>query len=382
MALRKFQSAKQQGWETGYGLGLANGTFLGRCEAVIRKAVHDRGVDGFWNVRVLYITSGKGYPYAPIDHAIIESLRPIVRELIIGNPDNDPVKIGAPIHNVEGLIALYRPDLVIVLDGMNLSVERVDTIRQRGIPTAVWLTDDPYYTDFTIKMVPHYDYIFTLERNCLSLYQELGCSQVHYLPFAAQSTIFRPQNVSISTRKDISFIGSAYWNRIALFDQLAPYLSGKNISISGIWWERLRNYKLLASKISPGTWLNPEETSKVYNSAKIVINLHRAYDDDAYNSNSKRIQAFSPNPRTFEIAGCGVLQITDVRDDLIQFYKPGIEVVTYSTPVELMEKMEYYLQHEEERRHIALRGLYRTMRDHTYANRMAQMLRTVFGGGG
>ncbi|CAM4274789.1 glycosyltransferase [Paenibacillus alkaliterrae] len=382
MALRKSQSAKQLGRETGYGLGLSDGTFLGRCEAVIRKAVNDRGGDGFWDVRVLYVTSGKGYPYAPIDHAIIESLRLIVRELIIGNPDNDPVKIGAPVHNLEGLIKLSRPDLVIVLDGMNLSVERINSLRQMGIPAAIWLTDDPYYTDITIKIAPHYDYIFTLERNCLSLYQELGCNQVHYLPFAAQSSIFRPKPVSISMRKDISFIGSAYWNRIAVFDRLAPYLSGKNVSISGIWWERLQNYKLIASKVSPGTWLNPEETSKVYNGAKIVINLHRAYDDEAYNSNSRRIQAFSPNPRTFEISGCGVLQITDVRDDLGQFYKPGIEVVTYTTPEELREKMEYYLQHEEERRFIALRGLYRTMRDHTYVNRMAQLLRTVFGGGG
>jgi spore maturation protein CgeB len=74
-----------------------------------------------------------------------------------------------------------------------------------------------------------------------------------------------------------------------------------------------------------------------------------------------------------------VLQLTDVRDDLVNFYTPDYEIVTYTSPEDLVEKMEYYLIHEEERKQIALRGLYRTMRDHTYANRLSSMLAIVFG---
>ena len=77
-----------------------------------------------------------------------------------------------------------RPDLVLVLDGMYLPVEQMDAVRAMGIRTAVWMTDDPYYTDMTIGWVHHYDYVFTLEFNCVAHYQNLGRAQVHYLPFA------------------------------------------------------------------------------------------------------------------------------------------------------------------------------------------------------
>ncbi len=371
--------AKKRGYKDGYEAGYTNGVRLGQCEAVIQKAIRDRAPNPVWDVRVLYVTSGKGYPYEPLDHAIIGSLRPLVRELIIGNCDNDPIRIGSPEANLETLAANYQPNLMIVLDGMNLSLDVVDRIRSMGIRTAIWLTDDPYYTDFTASYAPHYDFMFTLEVNCVSLYQEMGCAQVHYLPLAFYPEMFRPKPAPIRKQRDICFIGSAYWNRVALFDKLAPYLANKRIFISGIWWERLNQFKLLASQIQLNTWMHPEHTANAYNGAKVVINMHRAFDDQAYNNNSRGIIGASPNPRTFEISGCGTLQLTDIRDDLVNFYTPDYEIVTYASPEELMEKMNYYLTHEEERKQIALRGLYRTMRDHSYANRLSNMLAIVFG---
>ncbi|NRF95259.1 glycosyltransferase [Paenibacillus frigoriresistens] len=379
MAEVKKSSSSRRGKKDGYEAGLSNGVRLGQCEAIIQKAIRDRIPNPVWDVRVLYVTSGKGFPYEPLDHAIIGSLRPLVRELMIGNCDNDPIRIGRPEANLETLAAVYHPDLMIILDGMNLSLDVVDRIRSMGIRTAIWLTDDPYYTDHTVSYATHYDFMFTLEVNCVSLYKEMGCPQVHYLPLAFQPDMFRPKPIPHGMHRDISFIGSAYWNRVALFDRLAPYLSNKRILISGIWWERLEHYKLLASQIQLNTWMQPEQTANAYNGAKIVINMHRAYDDQAYNNNSRRILGASPNPRTFEISGCGVLQLTDVRDDLVNFFTPDYEIVTYTSPEDLVEKMEYYLIHEEERKQIALRGLYRTMRDHTYANRLSSMLAIVFG---
>jgi spore maturation protein CgeB len=369
---------RKRGNKHGYEAGYTNGVRLGQCEAVIQKAIRDRAPNPVWDVRVLYVTSGKGYPYEPLDHAIIGSLRPLVRELIIGNCDDDPIRIGRPEANLETLAAVYQPNLMIVLYGMNLSLDVVDRIRSRGICTAIWLADDPYYTDHTASYAPHYDFMFTLEVNCVSFYQEMGCAQVHYLPLGFNPDMFRPKPAPIGLQRDICFIGSAYWNRVAMFDKLAPYLANKRIFISGIWWERLKHFKLLARQIHPN-WMHPEHTANAYNGAKLVINMHRAFDDQVFNSNSRRIIGASPNPRTFEISGCGTLQITDIRDDLVNFYTPDYDIVTYASPEELIEKMNYYLTHEEERKQIAMRGLYRTMRDHTYANRLSNMLAIIFG---
>ncbi|WP_025699813.1 CgeB family protein, partial [Paenibacillus durus] len=116
-----------------------------------------------------------------------------------------------------------------------------------------------------------------------------------------------------------------------------------------------------------------------YSGSKIVINLHRSHVDDAFNNNTLAISAASPNPRTFEIAASGTLQLSDVRDDLASFYNPGEEIVTFSTPQEMIDKIRYYLTHEEERQAIVLKGLERTLRDHTYPKRVNQLLATIFG---
>jgi spore maturation protein CgeB len=357
----------RRGWDLGHKLGSSYGYHQGRCEAVMRQLAPSPL--GWWNVRVLYITSGKGFPYSPLDQSVIEAFQGLVRELVILNPTQDFVSAARQI----------RPDYVLVLEGMNVPVEQIDLIRAEGIRTAVWLTDDPYYTDITVNMARHYDYVYTLELECVPFYQENGCAQVHYLPFGANLSIFRPKLIPIHFRKDISFIGSAYWNRVTVFDQIAPYLAAKDVYISGIWWDRLKNYRLLSPKIDLNKWMGAEETACFYVGTKIVINMHRATDDATFNFNSRLIGAVSPNPRTFEIAGCGTLQLTDVRSDLSRFYTPGEEIVTYSSAEELKHKIEHYLRHEDERRAIALNALRRTMQEHTCSHRVAAMLRIVFG---
>ncbi|MNI92288.1 Spore protein YkvP [compost metagenome] len=107
--------------------------------------------------------------------------------------------------------------------------------------------------------------------------------------------------------------------------------------------------------------------------------MHRSPIAESVNNNTIGVTASSPNPRTFEIAACGTLQLVDVREDLASFYTPGVEIETYSTSDELMQKVNFYLTHEKERQEIALRALEKTYRDHTYSNRIHQMFEYIFG---
>ncbi|WP_333474204.1 CgeB family protein [Paenibacillus gyeongsangnamensis] len=363
----KSGSGWRRGWKKGVRLGREYGYHFGRCEAVLRGTPNMP--PGWWDVRMLYVTSGKGLPYSPLDQSIIEALGQLVRELIVLNPAQDLV--------TEAL--QKRPDIVLVLDGMHVPTERIVKLREAGIRTAIWLTDDPYYSDVTVQWVQPYDVVFTLELECVAFYQQNGCAAVHYLPFASNTSIFRPKIIPVDYRYDISFIGSAYWNRVAFFDQLAPYLAHKRVYISGIWWDRLTHYRELAKKIELNKWMNPEETAAYYNGAKIVINMHRSADDRSFNKNNQGIKAVSPNPRMFEISSCGTLQLTDIREDIARFYTPGTEIVTYENAEDLIAKIEYYLSHEEERRAMALNALRRTLQEHTYMQRMGHMLRLLFG---
>ncbi|BCG60645.1 CgeB family protein [Paenibacillus sp. URB8-2] len=366
LPLTQAEQAKLQGRLNGFKSGYDEGYFRGRLAILDGRPEEPLPVR---DIHVMYVASGKGYPYSPLDEAVLSSLQSLTAAVTVTDVR----------QNLLELACANKPDLVLVLDGMDLPLEQIDRIRGIGIRTAIWLTDDPYYTDFTLGLVNHYDYVFTLERNCIEYYRQLGCAEVHYLPFAAYRPHYRPTISRTSITREVSFIGSAYWNRVNFFREIMPQLMEFNTVINGIWWDRLPEAPLYGDRIEIGKWMSPQETSVAYSGSKIVINLHRSHVDDVANNNTLAISAASPNPRTFEIAASGTLQLSDVRDDLATFYKPGEEIVTFSTPLEMIDKVHYYLTHEEERQAIALKGLERTLRDHTYPKRVNQLLTTIFG---
>ena len=56
-------------------------------------------------------------------------------------------------------------------------------------------------------------------------------------------------------------------------------------------------------------------------------------------------------------------------EEMKDFFIADKEIVTYESPDEAIEKIEYLLEHEEERTAIAEAGKIRTLTDHTVVNR-------------
>ena len=98
-------------------------------------------------------------------------------------------------------------------------------------------------------------------------------------------------------------------------------------------------------------------------SSRIVLNRHIA---DA--------GLYANNMRLYESTGVGSLLLTDSRHNLSELFAPGSEVVAYENPGDLVEKALYYLAHEDERAAIASAGQSRTLREHTYQVRMAELV--------
>lgn len=325
------------------------------------------GLD-FWNKKVLYIHPIHGGTYKVISQGIIEGLKKMVLEVFTARAEQD----------VANLAEQIKPDLVLVLLGDTFPINQVNALRALGIKTAVWFTDDPYYTDVTSKIAPFYQYVFTQEISCVPFYQLLGCSQVHYLPLAVNTKVFHFNRKNDSFLFDVCFMGTAWNDRISLFDQIAPFLSKKNALIVGPNWNRMKNYHLLSDKIRLEV-LSPEVSAFFINHSKIVINNHRSYDDNTvFSKNSNKLPALSINPRTFEISACCAFQISDIRQRLKCYFEQGKEIETYSSHSELMEKIDYYLEHEDERNLIARRGHCKSLKYHSYEHRLSTLLKVIF----
>ena len=105
------------------------------------------------------------------------------------------------------------------------------------------------------------------------------------------------------------------------------------------------------------------EMFRILRGAPIALNRHIAVAERNAN-----------NMRLYEATGVGTMLLTDARDNLAELFEPGREVVTYAGEDDLVESVLHYLAHEAERRAIAKAGQERTLREHTYALRMRELV--------
>ena len=79
------------------------------------------------------------------------------------------------------------------------------------------------------------------------------------------------------------------------------------------------------------------------------------------------------NMRLYEATGVGSCLLTDWKSNLGELFADDVEVVTYKSAAECVEKVNYLLAHDDARRAIALAGQRRTLRDHSFDNRAVQL---------
>ena len=81
------------------------------------------------------------------------------------------------------------------------------------------------------------------------------------------------------------------------------------------------------------------------------------------------------NMKQFEIPAAKTLQISDACG--AGWFEDGEEIVLVDSPIELQEAVGYYLDADEEREQIAIAGHERAASDHTYHDRMREVIERV-----
>lgn len=112
------------------------------------------------------------------------------------------------------------------------------------------------------------------------------------------------------------------------------------------------------------------DLNKIYSSAKVVV-------ADTFCTNFNKPYYFSN--RVFEQTGKGAFVIHPYIKGLEDCFELGKEIVSYEYDnfEELKSKIDYYIEHPIEREEIRKAGHERTKRDHTFTNRLKDMLNTI-----
>jgi spore maturation protein CgeB len=139
------------------------------------------------------------------------------------------------------------------------------------------------------------------------------------------------------------------------------------VSIWGPWEKKLDKNSILRKCIVKDGFFTPEEMVVMFNSSKIVLNLHSWFGNWNY----------GVNPRLFEANGCGAFQLSDYKEEIPELFEPGKEIALYNDFDELKQRAAFYLSADKERQDIAEKGLARTQKQHTYRHRMEEMFYTI-----
>ena len=118
-----------------------------------------------------------------------------------------------------------------------------------------------------------------------------------------------------------------------------------------------------------------EDNIKVMGYADYERELPLIYRDSRINLNitSKTIVSGIPK-RVFDILNCGGFCLTNYQPEIAELFVDGRELVMYTDMDDLLEKVEYYLAHEEERVRIAEAGYQKVISQYLLENRLSEMI--------
>jgi hypothetical protein len=137
-----------------------------------------------------------------------------------------------------------------------------------------------------------------------------------------------------------------------------------NIKLWGLGWDKYEKYRPFACGLAK----NGEELSKIYNGTKICPGI-----------NPNISAAF----RSYEIIGSGAFYLcnyippeNDVAD-IRKILSEGEDLILYNGKQDLLDKVAYYLKHEDERIALAERARERITREVTHENNMKTLFETM-----
>jgi len=243
-------------------------------------------------------------------------------------------------------------DLVLVFKGAGLDPAVIGKLRRRTRARwANWFPDDPHSLTVSTRLAPAYDCFFTHDSSSLDRYRGVG-ARAHYLAFGCDPAYLRPEDASARWRAALAFVGS----RDPLRERVLRELADLGLSVWGPGW--------------PNGPVYGGDFVRALSGATVGLNLHQQFGDGG----DPARYGTGANMRVFELAAVGTPQLSDAKADIARHFTPGREIVLYSSIAELRDQARALLADDALRRSLAAAARERSLREHTWAHRLHELL--------
>ncbi|MCD7036439.1 glycosyltransferase [Metabacillus sp. GX 13764] len=285
------------------------------------------------------------------------------------------------VENISPMIEETKPDLIVSMGWTEEHWEAKQVwiqsaVNKAMIPLVYWATEDPLHTEnFTLPLISRMkpDFVFTVTPSLISMYEQQGIKAAH-LDFGYHDSVHHQIPPLSNYRSDIAVVANAYpkfiknhpdgFRSSSLQTLIKPLLQkGIRVDFWGKDWKQMGQY---LGKEIPDDWihgyLDYRDAYKVYSSAKIVIGLQNCEDQ--------------LTQRTYETLGSGGFLLTNDTPAVREKFIPDQDLIVSASPLETVQKVEYYLMNSIEREMIRERGQ-NSVTINSYQQRAEEMLRQL-----
>jgi len=247
-------------------------------------------------------------------------------------------------------IATQHFDLIWIENGVTVRPSTLRYIKRHAKDTTLISVseDDMYakhnrskYYEWGLK---YYDVVFTTKTYNLEELKSLGAKHTELFLDSYDEYMHKPMQLTESERArfscDVSAIGAFEKERA----ESLLYLSEHGIKVVvwgsgwGAWVGRHKNLDV------KNEFLFGADYAKAISATKINLNFLRKINRDEVTS------------RSVEIPACGGFMLGERTMRHLGFFEEGKEAEFFNSNEELLQKVGYYLEHDEKRRQIAFAG--------------------------
>jgi len=276
------------------------------------------------------------------------------------------LKLHGNIHDkrrqiIAAQIDRYRPDVLYVFEWCPLGDEFLSEIKSR-LRLMVGQIASPLPENRTFMA---YDLMVSSWPPIVEYFRGQG-TQAELLKLAFDRRVLERLDVQ-PAQYDVTFVGGFAPSHPDRIEWLERLLENIDIDIFGYGAEQTAEDSAVRSHHQGHAW--GWRMYDVLQRSRITLNRHAQIDVCG-----RLATNVANNMRLYEATGVGTCLVTEHKTNLAEMFEPGREVVAYEDEADCVEKVRYFLSHEGERRAIAEAGQARTLREHTYAARMEELL--------
>ena len=205
----------------------------------------------------------------------------------------------------------------------------------------------------------NYDLLITASPHFAEYFQNKGL-KARYQSLAFDERVLK-HFLHKKRTKPLTFVGGfspkTYRWSTPVFEEVAKQI---NIDVWGYGIQSLPSNSQLRQHYHGEAW--GLDVYRILSESAITLNRH-----------GEIAQQYASNMRLYEATGMGACLVTDWKENLHTLFELGKEVVTYRSADELVEKVKYLLADDKERAKIAKAGQEKTLKEHTFYNRMKEL---------